>query len=170
MSNLLQSCWAAHGQLLSAEGLSEHHLQQTWQVVCSGISSSVQQGRGHKVPGICTVLAHAAGQQGIKVLLSDTLLKTAPGMQLGKGCVHHASVRQQVQGVETLNTAKLAHRQVQSRHHKQYLQTSYSCADITWMCCCNGQVQSRPKSRCHQARSATADRHSGQAADSTTGV
>lgn len=87
-------------------------MQQTWQAVCSGISSSVQLGHGHKVPGICTVLPHTAGQPGIKVLLSDTPLKAAPGMQLGKGCVHHASVRQQVQGVETLNTAKLAHRQV----------------------------------------------------------
>lgn len=112
MPNLLQSCWAAHAQLVSAEGLCENHLQQTWQAVCSGISSSVQMGRGHKVPGICTVLPQAAGQPGIKVLLSDTLLKAAPGMQLGKGPVHHASVRQQVQGMETLNTAKLAHRHV----------------------------------------------------------
>lgn len=64
-SNLLQSCWAAHAQLLLAEGLSEKHLQQTWQAVCSGISSSVQMGREHKVPGICTVLPTAAS--GIKV-------------------------------------------------------------------------------------------------------
>jgi hypothetical protein len=87
--------------------VTQAHLQQTWQAACSSISTSIQQGRGHKVPGLCTVLPAAGGP---KVLLSDTLLKIAPQLQLGQGCVHHASVRQQVQGVDTVNTASLAHR------------------------------------------------------------
>lgn len=89
------------------QGVTQAHLQQTWQAVCSSTSTSIQQGRGHKIPGLCTVLP-AAG--GVKVLVSDTLLKFAPQLQLGQGCVHHASVRQQVQGVDTINTASLAHR------------------------------------------------------------
>lgn len=89
------------------QGVTQAHVQQTWQAVCSSISTSIQHGRGHKVTGLCTVLT-AAG--GVKVLLSDTMLKFAPQLQLGQGCVHHASVRQQVQGVDTVNIASLAHR------------------------------------------------------------
>lgn len=107
-----------HCGFLSMQGITEAHLQQTWQAVCSSIISSLQSGRGHKIPALCTVLPSTAvtgadlqaGQQGVKVLLSDQLLKVASQLQLGKGCVHHASVRQQVQGVNTVNTAKLAYR------------------------------------------------------------
>ncbi len=100
------------------QGLAEDHLQQAWSAAGNSIVSSLKQGRGCKLPGLCTVLPSTAvsvadsqaGQPCIKVLLSDQLLKVAPQLQLGRGCVHHASVKQQVQGVDTLNTAKLTYR------------------------------------------------------------
>lgn len=100
---------------LLPQGIIEEHLQQAWSAVCSSITSSLKQGRGCKLPGLCTVLPSTAASdlqagQPCKVLLSDQLLRFAPQLQLGRGCVHHASVKQQVQGVDTLNTAKLTFR------------------------------------------------------------
>lgn len=106
-----------HRSGLFLQGLIEEHLHQTWSAVSSSIISSLKQGRGCKIPGLCTVLPSTtspgdvqAGQPCMKVLLSGELLKIAPQLQLGRGCVHHASVKQQVQGVDTINTAKLTYR------------------------------------------------------------
>lgn len=49
-------------------------------------------------------------QAGLSVVLSDTLLKRFPNMQLGSGMSHFAAVRDQVQGAEDVNYIKLAQR------------------------------------------------------------
>lgn len=86
-------------------------MQQTWQAVSRNIQETVQNGRGFKIPGLCIILPSIPGSPAAAtVLVSDKLLQMAPQLQLGRGCVHHASVKQQVQGVDTLNTAKLMHK------------------------------------------------------------
>lgn len=106
---LAQSCWAANAALLQAQGLNEQSLLHTWQAVCCNIRHCLQHGKGFKIPGLCSILPDPRAGGGTKLLLCDLLLKCIPQMQLGKGCLHHALVKQQVQGVETLNTARLAH-------------------------------------------------------------
>jgi len=90
------------------QGLSEACLRQTWQAVTNNIKESLKGGRGYKIPGLCTILPGVSAAPAA-VLLSDQLLTAAPHLQPGKGCIHHASVKQQTQRVDVLNVAKLAH-------------------------------------------------------------
>lgn len=47
---------------------------------------------------------------GLRIVLSDKLLKRFPNLQLGAGMSHHAAVKDQVQGAEDINHIRLAQR------------------------------------------------------------